>query len=242
MDVLGYPGERQNPPAGAQLPEKTARRLATALRPISAERRVARVIDEFGRETVITTSFGPTSAVLLHMVSRVCPGIRVIHVRHGHETLGTLRFAEQCRKRFPIDLRIYEAPRLPVPAWDTAEFAAFCRAIKVEPMHRAHLELTHRAAEQAGAKLLINPTVGMTKPGDIDHYTRVRCYEHLIKRYPQNSALLSLLPLAMRMGGPRALARQRVHRTAVEERQVRGHLPQSLWLHPRGPHRTHPLF
>lgn len=71
------------------------------------------------------------------------------------------------------------------------------------PMHRAHLELTHRAAEQVGAKLLINPTVGMTKPGDIDHYTRVRCYEHLIKRYPPNSALLSLLPLAMRMGGPR---------------------------------------
>ncbi|MGH8413725.1 MAG: bifunctional sulfate adenylyltransferase/adenylylsulfate kinase [Terriglobia bacterium] len=71
------------------------------------------------------------------------------------------------------------------------------------PMHRAHLELTHRAAKQIDGKLLINPTVGMTKPGDIDHYTRVRCYEHLIKRYPVNSALLSLLPLAMRMGGPR---------------------------------------
>lgn len=71
------------------------------------------------------------------------------------------------------------------------------------PMHRAHLELTHRAAKQIGGKLLINPTVGMTKPGDIDHYTRVRCYEHLIKRYPPDSALLSLLPLAMRMGGPR---------------------------------------
>ncbi|MGH8402831.1 MAG: bifunctional sulfate adenylyltransferase/adenylylsulfate kinase, partial [Gammaproteobacteria bacterium] len=71
------------------------------------------------------------------------------------------------------------------------------------PMHRAHLELTHRAAKQIDGKLLINPTVGMTKPGDIDHYTRVRCYEHLIKRYPENSALLSLLPLAMRMGGPR---------------------------------------
>lgn len=71
------------------------------------------------------------------------------------------------------------------------------------PMHRAHLELTHRAAKQIGGKLLINPTVGMTKPGDIDHYTRVRCYEHLIKRYPEDSVLLSLLPLAMRMGGPR---------------------------------------
>ncbi|HVC28089.1 MAG TPA: phosphoadenosine phosphosulfate reductase family protein [Gammaproteobacteria bacterium] len=117
--------------------EKTARRLATALRPISAEHRIVRVINEFGREAVITTSFGPTSAVLLHMVSTVCSGIRVIHVRHGHETPGTLYFAKQCRKRFPIDLRVYEAPRLPVPAWDTAEFTEFCRAIKVEPMQRA---------------------------------------------------------------------------------------------------------
>lgn len=71
------------------------------------------------------------------------------------------------------------------------------------PMHRAHLELTHRAAKQVGAKLLLNPSVGMTKPGDIDHYTRVRCYEHLIQRYPDHSAMLALLPLAMRMGGPR---------------------------------------
>ncbi|MGB9430444.1 MAG: bifunctional sulfate adenylyltransferase/adenylylsulfate kinase [Gammaproteobacteria bacterium] len=71
------------------------------------------------------------------------------------------------------------------------------------PMHRAHLELTYRAAKQVNGKLLLHPSVGMTKPGDIDHYTRVRCYEHLIKRYPDNSAMLSLLPLAMRMGGPR---------------------------------------
>ncbi|HET7676126.1 MAG TPA: bifunctional sulfate adenylyltransferase/adenylylsulfate kinase [Gammaproteobacteria bacterium] len=71
------------------------------------------------------------------------------------------------------------------------------------PMHRAHLELTFRAAKQVEANLLIQPTVGMTKPGDIDHYTRVRCYEHLIKRYPENTTTLSLLPLAMRMGGPR---------------------------------------
>jgi sulfate adenylyltransferase len=71
------------------------------------------------------------------------------------------------------------------------------------PMHRAHVELTHRAARQVEANLLIHPVVGMTKPGDIDHYTRVRCYEHVIKRYPEQSTTLSLLPLAMRMGGPR---------------------------------------
>ena len=71
------------------------------------------------------------------------------------------------------------------------------------PMHRAHQELTFRAARQAEASLLIHPVVGMTKPGDIDHYTRVRCYEHLLKHYPEQTTALSLLPLAMRMGGPR---------------------------------------
>ena len=71
------------------------------------------------------------------------------------------------------------------------------------PMHRAHYELTFRAAQLAEANLLIHPVVGMTKPGDIDHYSRVRCYERLLKYYPEQTTTLSLLHLAMRMGGPR---------------------------------------
>ena len=71
------------------------------------------------------------------------------------------------------------------------------------PMHRAHQELTLRAAKEIEANLLIHPVVGMTKPGDVDHYTRVRCYQALVPRYPRKTAMLSLLPLAMRMGGPR---------------------------------------
>jgi sulfate adenylyltransferase len=71
------------------------------------------------------------------------------------------------------------------------------------PMHRAHQELTLRAAKDVNAKLLIHPVVGMTKPGDVDHYTRVRCYRALLSSYPAGNARLSLLPLAMRMGGPR---------------------------------------
>ena len=71
------------------------------------------------------------------------------------------------------------------------------------PMHRAHQELTFRAAAGLEANLLIHPVVGMTKPGDVDHYTRVRCYQAVLGHYPKNTALLSLLPLAMRMGGPR---------------------------------------
>lgn len=71
------------------------------------------------------------------------------------------------------------------------------------PMHRAHLELTFRAAKIAEANLLIHPVVGLTKPGDIDHYTRVRCYEKLLRHYPEHTTALALLHLAMRMGGPR---------------------------------------
>ena len=71
------------------------------------------------------------------------------------------------------------------------------------PLHRAHQELTFRAAREQEANLLIHPVVGITKPGDVDHYTRVRCYKGVLGHYPHNTAMLSLLPLAMRMGGPR---------------------------------------
>ncbi|HKF76242.1 MAG TPA: bifunctional sulfate adenylyltransferase/adenylylsulfate kinase [Candidatus Dormibacteraeota bacterium] len=71
------------------------------------------------------------------------------------------------------------------------------------PLHRAHLELTLRAARTVEANLLIHPVVGMTRPGDVDHYTRVRCYQAVMPSYPRGTAALSLLPLAMRMGGPR---------------------------------------
>jgi sulfate adenylyltransferase len=71
------------------------------------------------------------------------------------------------------------------------------------PMHRAHQELTFRAAKQVEASLLIHPSVGMTKPGDVDYFTRVRCYELLLSKYPHGTVKLAMLPLAMRMGGPR---------------------------------------
>jgi len=71
------------------------------------------------------------------------------------------------------------------------------------PMHRAHQELTFRAAKSVEANLLIHPSVGMTKPGDVDYFTRVRCYQLLLAKYPHGTVKLSLLPLAMRMGGPR---------------------------------------
>ncbi|HYH87033.1 MAG TPA: bifunctional sulfate adenylyltransferase/adenylylsulfate kinase [Pyrinomonadaceae bacterium] len=72
------------------------------------------------------------------------------------------------------------------------------------PLHRAHEELTKRAASRIGGTLLLHPAVGMTKPGDIDHYTRVRSYKALAERYYERERmLLALIPLAMRMAGPR---------------------------------------
>lgn len=72
------------------------------------------------------------------------------------------------------------------------------------PLHRAHEELTARAARSVDGTLLLHPVVGMTKPGDIDHYTRVRSYRVLAERYYEsNRMMLALLPLAMRMAGPR---------------------------------------
>ncbi len=72
------------------------------------------------------------------------------------------------------------------------------------PLHRAHEELTRRAAEEVGGSLLLHPSVGMTRPGDVDHFTRVRSYLALVERYyDPGRTLLGLLPLAMRMAGPR---------------------------------------
>jgi len=101
----------------------------------------------------------------------------------------------------------FKALRL-TPAELRAEFArlGWRRVVAFQtrnPMHRAHVELTFRAAKQVEANLLLHPSVGMTKPGDVDYFTRVRCYQLLLSKYPHGTVKLSMLPLAMRMGGPR---------------------------------------
>jgi sulfate adenylyltransferase len=72
-----------------------------------------------------------------------------------------------------------------------------------KPMHRLHQEITMRAARQANAHILIHPVVGMSKPGDLHYYARVHCYQAIRKYYPKSLVALSLLPMAMRMAGPR---------------------------------------
>ena len=101
-----------------------------------------------------------------------------------------------------VDIR-----RTPVELRDHFQSLGWSKIVAFQtrnPLHRAHEELTKRAAEQIGGGLLIHPVVGVTKPGDVDHYTRVRCYRALVDNYyDQSSVVLSLLPLAMRMAGPR---------------------------------------
>lgn len=130
----------------------------------------------------------PGVAELLDRYRPVNLGGRV----HGIQAPAHYDFSEL--RDSPASLRAWFASQ----GWD--RIVAFQTR---NPMHRAHRELTLRAAQQVGAKLLVQPSVGRTKPGDVDHYTRVRCYQALLPQYPANSAKLSLLPLAMRMGGPR---------------------------------------
>lgn len=72
-----------------------------------------------------------------------------------------------------------------------------------KPMHRLQRDITLRVAKDLQAHILLHPTVGMTKPGDLHYYARVHCYQAIRRHFPHNLAMLSLLPLAMRMAGPR---------------------------------------
>ena len=82
-----------------------------------------------------------------------------------------------------------------------------------QTMHRAQQAATQHAAQDLGASLLIHPVVGLNQPGDVDHYTRVRCYQEILAHYPAFMTRLNLLPLAVRGGGPReAMLQAIVHK------------------------------
>jgi len=109
--------------------------------------------------------------------------------------------------RLPEHFDFRELRLTPAQTRRRLEASGFANVVAFQtrnPLHRAHEELTKRAAEDVNGVLLLHPVVGMTKPGDIDHFTRVRTYKVLAnKYYDQNRIVLSLLPLAMRLAGPR---------------------------------------
>jgi sulfate adenylyltransferase len=146
------------------------------------------------REPIAQAVFGTTD--------RTHPGVaHLLDETHPVAVGGRLEGVEAPRHYDFVQLR-------DTPAELRARFArlGWRRVVAFQtrnPLHRAHVELTQRAARDIEANLLIQPVVGMTKPGDVDHYTRVRCYQAVLARYPLHTVALSLLPLAMRMGGPR---------------------------------------
>ena len=130
------------------------------------------------------------------------PAVRYLHNQTGNVYLGgpvtgidePVHYDYRQHRYTPNDLR-----RM-FHKWGWRRVVAFQTR---NPLHRAHVELTVRAAQQTEANLLIHPVVGMTKPGDVDHFTRVRCYEAVMRHYPDQTTAMALLHLAMRMAGPR---------------------------------------
>src|SRR3954451_20294078 len=130
------------------------------------------------------------------------PAVAYLNRQPGHYAAGRLEVL-----RTPPHYDFVELRRTPAELREHFDSLGWSRIVAFQtrnPLHRAHEELTKRAAEQIGGGLLIHPVVGVTKPGDVDHYTRVRCYRALVDNYYEpGSVVLSLLPLAMRMAGPR---------------------------------------
>src|SRR6185437_6570926 len=87
------------------------------LEPLDAAGRIRRMVEEFGRDVILTTSFGPTAGVMLKLVSEVLPEMRVVTIVHGHETERTRELMDLYSKRYHLNLKVYQAPRLPVPEW-----------------------------------------------------------------------------------------------------------------------------
>ncbi len=144
--------------------------------------------DEAKKVFGTTDQFHPGVNVVLNETAEYYVGGSLEGVRASqHHTYAELRHT-------PIQLRA---------AFERLGWTRIVAFQTRNPMHRAHVELTRRAAEQVDANLLIHPVVGLTKPGDVEYHTRVRCYRAILDGYPENSATLSLLQLAMRMGGPR---------------------------------------
>ena len=107
------------------------------LEPLDAPARIRRMVQEFGRDVILTTSFGPTAGVMLMLVTDVLPDMRVVTIVHGHETERTRELMQLYSGRLKLNLKVYQAPQLPVPEVDTPEFAHFQRVVKFDPLQAA---------------------------------------------------------------------------------------------------------
>ena len=130
------------------------------------------------------------------------PSVAYLERSSGHYAAGKLEVI-----RVPPHYDFVDLRRTPAELRERFEALSWNKIVAFqtrEPMHRADEEATKRAARDINGGLLIHPVVGVTRPGDVDHFTRIRCYRALVDNYYEpGSVVLSLLPLAMRMAGPR---------------------------------------
>lgn len=111
--------------------------LSETLAPLQARERVECAYQEFGKDLILATSFGPKAGVMIKLATSVYPEIRVITIRHGYESSRTRESAERMQERFNLDLHVYEAPQLLIPDEGTPEFDDFRYKVKIEPFQKA---------------------------------------------------------------------------------------------------------
>lgn len=146
-------------------------------------------VREFSEKVLLTQDFRHPMVSSIHRWGRVniSGNLQVIQLPHRSD-FQDIRFSPAQTRQ-----HLSQLGRSNVVAFQTRN-----------PLHRVHEELTKRAIRKHDAALLLHPVVGMTKSGDVDHYTRVRTYKAMISNYYKNeSVILALLPLAMRLAGPR---------------------------------------
>ena len=130
------------------------------------------------------------------------PGVRYLFENSGDVCVGgKLIGIEEPHHYDFLDIRL--SPKQTRAFFNSKEWKKTVAFQTRNPMHRAHKEITLRASEEIEGNILLHPVVGLTKHGDVDYFTRVRCYQKIVKKFPKNKILLGLLPLAMRMAGPR---------------------------------------
>ena len=175
---------------------------------------------DVGSQAAITDRDGATVAILhlqekyvvnkekeaarvYHTTDPKHPGVRYLLEERGDVLLG----GDIDIVNLPAHVTFNEYRLTPLETRHAFEQHGWSRIVAFQtrnPLHRIHEELTKRAADEIGGSLLIHPVVGLTRPGDVDHYTRVRIYKTMVERYyDQSCTLLSLLPLAMRLAGPK---------------------------------------
>ncbi len=187
-------------PVVLDVPEAVARRLGDA--PLALRHPEGSLLAVLHVREVWRADREAEAATVLGTTDDTHPG--VAHLRHQVHPWYVSGVLEGVRRPVHHDFRrLRHTPAELREAFTRQGWHTVVAFQTRNPLHRAHLELTQRAARETAAKLLVHPVVGMTRPGDIDYFTRVRCYLAAMPSYPPGTAMLSLLPLAMRMAGPR---------------------------------------